>query len=197
MILPIVAYGDPVLKKRATEISKDHPNLEQIIANMYESMYGAHGVGLAAPQVGLSIRLFLVDTAPFSDDESYTLEEQAELKAFKRTFINAKIIEESGEEWSFNEGCLSIPNVREDVWRCPKVKIEYQDEDFTTHVEEFEGLIARVIQHEYDHIEGILFTDKVSTLKKRLIKSKLTSISKGKINVDYRMRFPKISKKRF
>ena len=196
MILPIVAYGDPVLKKRATEISKDHPNLEQIIANMYESMYGAHGVGLAAPQVGLSIRLFLVDTAPFSDDESYTLEEQAELKAFKRTFINAKILEESGEEWSFNEGCLSIPNVREEVWRCPKVKIEYQDEDFTTHVEEFEGLIARVIQHEYDHIEGILFTDKVSSLKKRLLKGKLTNISKGKTSVDYRMRFPNSSKKR-
>ena len=196
MILPIVAYGDPVLKKRATEISKDHPNLEQIIANMYETMYGAHGVGLAAPQVGLSIRLFLVDTAPFSEDESYTLEEKTELKAFKRTFINAKIIEESGEEWSFNEGCLSIPNVREDVWRCPKVKIEYQDEDFTTHVEEFEGLIARVIQHEYDHIEGILFTDKVSSLKKRLLKGKLTNISKGKTSVDYRMRFPNSSKKR-
>jgi len=196
MILPIVAYGDPVLKKRATEISKDHPNLEQIIANMYETMYGAHGVGLAAPQVGLSIRLFLVDTAPFSEDESYTPEEQAELKAFKRTFINAKILEESGEEWSFNEGCLSIPNVREDVWRCPKVKIEYQDEDFTTHVEEFEGLIARVIQHEYDHIEGILFTDKVSSLKKRLLKGKLTNISKGKTSVDYRMRFPNSSKKR-
>ena len=196
MILPIVAYGDPVLKKRATEISKDHPNLEQIIANMYESMYGAHGVGLAAPQVGLSIRLFLVDTAPFSEDESYTPEEKTELKAFKRTFINAKIIEESGEEWSFNEGCLSIPNVREDVWRCPKLKIEYQDEDFTTHVEEFEGLIARVIQHEYDHIEGILFTDKVSSLKKRLLKGKLTNISKGKTSVDYRMRFPNSSKKR-
>ena len=196
MILPIVAYGDPVLKKRATEISKDHPNLEQIIANMYETMYGAHGVGLAAPQVGLSIRLFLVDTAPFSEDESYTPEEQAELKAFKRTFINANIIEESGEEWSFNEGCLSIPNVREEVWRCPKVKIEYQDEGFTTHVEEFEGLIARVIQHEYDHIEGILFTDKVSSLKKRLLKGKLTNISKGKTSVDYRMRFPNSSKKR-
>ena len=195
MILPIVAYGDPVLKKRATEISKDHPNLEQIIANMYETMYGAHGVGLAAPQVGLSIRLFLVDTAPFSEDESYTPEEKTELKAFKRTFINAKIIEESGEEWSFNEGCLSIPNVREDVWRCPKLKIEYQDEDFTTHVEEFEGLIARVIQHEYDHIEGILFTDKVSSLKKRLLKGKLTNISKGKTSVDYRMRFPNSSKK--
>lgn len=196
MILPIVAYGDPVLKKRATEISKDYPNLEQIIANMYETMYGAHGVGLAAPQVGLSIRLFLVDTAPFSDDESYTSEEQAELKAFKRTFINAKILEESGEEWSFNEGCLSIPNVREEVWRCPKIKIEYQDEDFTTHVEEFDGLIARVIQHEYDHIEGVLFTDKVSSLKKRLLKGKLTNISKGKTSVDYRMRFPNSSKKR-
>ena len=197
MILPIVAYGDPVLKKRASEISIDYPNLEQIIANMYETMYGAHGVGLAAPQVGLSIRLFLVDTAPFSDDESYTSEEQAELKAFKRTFINAKILEESGEEWSFNEGCLSIPNVREEVWRCPKIKIEYQDEDFTTHVEEFEGLIARVIQHEYDHIEGVLFTDKVSSLKKRLLKGKLTNISKGKTSVDYRMRFPNSSKKRF
>lgn len=196
MILPIVAYGDPVLKKRATEISKDYPNLEQIIANMYETMYGAHGVGLAAPQVGLSIRLFLVDTAPFSDDDSYTAEEQAELNAFKRTFINAKILEESGEEWNFNEGCLSIPNVREDVSRCPKIKIEYQDEDFKTHIEEFEGLIARVIQHEYDHIEGVLFTDKVSSLKKRLLKGKLTNISKGKTNVDYRMRFPNSSKKR-
>jgi peptide deformylase len=196
MILPIVAYGDPVLKKRATEISEVYPKLEQIIANMYETMYGAHGVGLAAPQVGLSIRLFLVDTAPFSEDESYTPEEQAELNAFKRTFINAKILEESGEEWSFNEGCLSIPNVREDVSRCPKIKVEYQDESFTTHVEEFEGLIARVIQHEYDHIEGILFTDKVSSLKKRLLKGKLTNISKGKTNVDYRMRFPNSSKKR-
>ena len=196
MILPIVAYGDPVLKKRATEISKDYPNLAQIISNMYETMYGAHGVGLAAPQVGLSIRLFLVDTAPFSDDDSYTPEEQAELNAFKRTFINAKILEESGEEWNFNEGCLSIPNVREDVSRCPKIKIEYQDEDFKTHIEEFEGLIARVIQHEYDHIEGVLFTDKVSSLKKRLLKGKLTNISKGKTNVDYRMRFPNSSKKR-
>ena len=196
MILPIVAYGDPVLKKRAVEISKDYPELKQVIANMYESMYGAYGVGLAAPQVGLSIRLFLVDTAPFSEDESYSPEEQAELSTFKRTFINAKILEESGEEWDFNEGCLSIPNVREDVSRCPKIKVEYQDEDFKTHVEEFDGLIARVIQHEYDHIEGILFTDKVSSLKKRLLKGKLTNISKGKTSVDYRMRFPNSSKKR-
>ncbi len=196
MILPIVAYGDPVLKKRASEISKDTPKLEETISNMYESMYGAHGVGLAAPQVGLSIRLFMVDTSPFAEDEEYSDEEQEKLKSFKRTFINAKIIEETGEEWAFNEGCLSIPNVREDVLRQPIIKVEYQDENFKSHTETFDGLIARVIQHEYDHIEGVLFTDKVSSLKKRLLKGKLTNISKGKTNVDYRMRFPNSSKKR-
>lgn len=197
MILPIVAYGDPVLKKKATEITSDYADLKSLIANMYETMYGAYGVGLAAPQIGLSIRLFLVDTSPFAEDESYSESEKKALKSFKKTFINPEILEETGEEWAFNEGCLSIPNVREDVLRKPHIKIRYQDENFDTHTEEFDGLIARVIQHEYDHIEGVLFTDKVSTLKKRLIKSKLTSISKGKINVDYRMRFPKISKKRF
>ena len=196
MSLPIVAYGDPVLKKRASEISNDTPKLEETIANMYESMYGAHGVGLAAPQVGLSIRLFLVDTSPFADDEEYSVEEQEKLKGFKRTFINAKIIEEIGEEWSFNEGCLSIPNVREEVLRKPVIKVEYQDENFKNHTETFDGLIARVIQHEYDHIEGVLFTDKVSSLKKRLLKGKLSNISKGKTSVDYRMRFPNMSKKR-
>jgi len=196
MILPIVAYGDSVLKKRASEISKDTPKLEETISNMYESMYGAHGVGLAAPQIGLSIRLFLVDTSPFADDDEYSVEEQEKLKRFKRTFINAKIIEETGEEWAFNEGCLSIPNVREEVLRQPVIKVEYQDENFESHTETFDGLIARVIQHEYDHIEGILFTDKVSSLKKRLLKGKLVNISKGKTNVDYRMRFPNISKKR-
>jgi peptide deformylase len=196
MILPIVAYGDPVLKKRASEISKDTPKLEETISNMYESMYGAHGVGLAAPQVGLSIRLFLVDTSPFAGDDEYSAEEQEKLNSFKRTFINAKIIEETGEEWSFNEGCLSIPNVREEVLRRPVIKVAYQDEKFKSHTETFDGLIARVIQHEYDHIEGILFTDKVSSLKKRLLKGKLANISKGKTNVDYRMRFPNISKKR-
>tara|TARA_B110000971_G_scaffold202910_1_gene223042 strand:+ start:315 stop:908 length:594 start_codon:yes stop_codon:yes gene_type:complete len=196
MILPIVAYGDPILKKRASEISKSTPKLDETIINMYESMYGAHGVGLAAPQVGLSIRLFLVDTSPFADDEEYSVEEQEKLKDFKRTFINAKIIEETGVEWSFNEGCLSIPNVREEVLRKPVIKVEYLDENFNTHTETFDGLIARVIQHEYDHIEGILFTDKVSTLKKRLLKGKLSNISKGKTSVDYRMRFPNMSKKR-
>jgi len=196
MILPIVAYGDPVLKKRASEISKETPRLKETIANMYESMYGAHGVGLAAPQVGLSIRLFLVDTSPFAEDESYSIEEKRKLKYFKRTFINAKIVEEYGEDWSFNEGCLSIPNVREEVIRKSVIRIEYQDENFKKYIETFDGLIARVIQHEYDHIEGVLFTDKVSSLKKRLLKGKLTNISKGKTSVDYRMRFPNISKKR-
>lgn len=197
MILPIVAYGDPVLKKKATEITPEYSDLKSLIEDMYETMYGAHGVGLAAPQIGRSIRLFLVDTAPFSEDESYSKSERNALKLFKKTFINPEILEETGEEWAFNEGCLSIPNVREDVLRKPHIKIRYQDENFETYTEEFDGLIARVIQHEYDHIEGVLFTDKVSSLKKRLLKSKLTSISKGKINVDYRMRFPQISKKRF
>ena len=196
MILPIVAYGDPVLKKKAKEIDKDYPKLTQLIENMYETMYGAYGVGLAAPQVGLPIRLFLVDTEPFSEDEDLTDEERAQMKVFKKTFINAQIIEEEGDEWAFNEGCLSIPDVREDVFRQPKIKIQYQDENFETHVEEYDGLIARVIQHEYDHIEGVLFTDKLSSFKKRLIKGKLTNISKGKIKIDYKMRFPAMSRKR-
>lgn len=196
MILPIVAYGDAVLKKEAKEIDKDYPKLNELIENMYETMYGAYGVGLAAPQVGLPIRLFLVDTEPFSDDEDLSEKDREQMKSFKKTFINAQILEEEGDEWAFNEGCLSIPDVREDVFRKPKIKIQYQDENFETHVEEYDGLIARVIQHEYDHIEGILFTDKLSSFKKRLIKGKLTNISKGKIRIDYKMRFPAMSKKR-
>ncbi|MEF3080428.1 MULTISPECIES: peptide deformylase [Winogradskyella] len=196
MILPIVAYGDAVLKKKAKEIDKDYPKLNELIENMYETMYGAYGVGLAAPQVGLPIRLFLVDTEPFSDDEDLSEKDREQMKNFKKTFINAQILEEEGDEWAFNEGCLSIPDVREDVFRKPKIKIQYQDENFETHVEEYDGLIARVIQHEYDHIEGILFTDKLSSFKKRLIKGKLTNISKGKIRIDYKMRFPAMSKKR-
>lgn len=190
MILPIVAYGDPVLRKEAVNIEKTHPNLDQILENMWETMYNASGVGLAAPQVGLPIRVFLVDTSPFADDDSLDEEEQKALEAFKKTFINAKITEETGEEWAFNEGCLSIPNVREDVFRKEQITIEYVDEKFKKHTETYHGLIARVIQHEYDHIEGVLFTDKISSLKKRLIKGKLGNISKGKVNVDYRMRFP-------
>ena len=196
MILPIVAYGDPVLKKKGKEITKDYTNLTALLENMHETMYNAYGVGLAAPQIGLDIRLFLVDTSPFAEDSDLNPEEQAQLKDFKRTFINATILEEVGDEWAFNEGCLSIPDVREDVFRKPKITIEYFDVNFEKHTETFEGLIARVIQHEYDHIEGVLFTDKLSTLKKRLIKGKLNNISKGKITVDYKMRFPNQKKKR-
>lgn len=196
MILPIIAYGDAVLRKKGEKITKDFPNLDALIENMYETMYEAYGVGLAAPQVGLSISLFLVDTEPFFEDDTLPVKEREQLKGFKRVFINAKIIEELGDEWIFNEGCLSIPNIREDVSRKPQIKIEYQDENFKTHIEEFNGLLARVIQHEYDHIEGVLFTDKISSFKKRLIKAKLSNISKGKIDVEYRMRFPDAKKKR-
>ena len=196
MILPIVAYGDAVLRKKGKEITKDYPNLEALIENMYETMYGALGVGLAAPQIGLSIRLFIVDTAPFSEDEALDTEEQEFLKDFRQTFINPKIIKEEGDEWAFCEGCLSIPDIREDVFRQPMIRIEFYDESFKKHTKEYYGLAARVIQHEYDHIEGVLFTDKISSLKKRLIKGKLSNISKGKIEVDYKMRFPDIKKKR-
>lgn len=189
MILPIVGYGDPVLRKVGEVISPEYPHLKQIVADMYETMYNAYGVGLAAPQVGLAIRLFVIDTAPFGEDEDLSAEEQQQLKNFRRTFINAKILSEEGEEWGFNEGCLSIPEVREDVYRHEKITVEYQDEDFNTKTESFDGLIARVIQHEYDHIEGILFTDRISTLKRQLVKGKLQKIMDGKIRPDYRMKF--------
>ena len=196
MILPIVAYGTPVLRKKASEIDKDYPKLKELLENMYETMYGAFGVGLAAPQIGLAIRIFLVDASPFAEDDVLDDEERAFLKDFKQTFINAKILEEEGDEWTFNEGCLSIPDVREDVFRKPNITIEYYDEDFKKHTKSYTGLAARIIQHEYDHVEGILFTDKLSSLKKRLIKGKLIKISKGKIDVDYRMKFPEMKKKR-
>ncbi|MDP5092702.1 MAG: peptide deformylase [Polaribacter sp.] len=190
MILPIVAYGDPVLRKKSEEISKEYPNLQELIANMKETMYNASGVGLAAPQIGKAIRLFVIDASPFADDEDLNKEENEVLKNFNKVFINPKIIKEEGDEWSFNEGCLSIPDIREDVWRQPTITIEYQDEQFEKHSEILSGLAARIFQHEYDHIEGVLFTDRISSLKKRLLKKKLENISKGKIKADYRMRFP-------
>lgn len=189
MILPIIGYGDPVLRKVCEVISPDYPELKQTITNMYETMYNAYGVGLAAPQVGLPIRLFVIDTAPFGEDGDLSSEEQNQLKQFKRTFINAKILKEEGEEWGFNEGCLSIPEVREDVYRHEKITVEYCDEDFNKKTEVFDGLIARVIQHEYDHIEGILFTDRISSLKKQLIKKKLQNIMEGKTQPDYKMKY--------
>ncbi|MCH1518277.1 MAG: peptide deformylase [Flavobacteriaceae bacterium] len=196
MILPIVAYGTPVLKKKAAAISADYEGLDVLIENMWETMYAANGVGLAAPQVGLGLRLFVIDATPFAEDDELSAEEQEQLKGFKKAFINAEIEEEVGEEWAFNEGCLSIPDVREDVKRKEQLSIRYQDESGKECVETYTGLAARVIQHEYDHIEGILFTDKLSPLKKRLVKGKLNNIAKGNIVVDYKMKFPLKSKKR-
>ncbi|MCF8257405.1 MAG: peptide deformylase [Flavobacteriales bacterium] len=184
MILPIVAYGDPVLKKVGEEIDADFPNLTQFIANMFETMDHAHGVGLAAPQVGQSIRLFVVDASPFAEDHP-------ELDGFRKVFINPVILEENGKPWMFNEGCLSIPGIREDVMRKPDILIEYYDEQWELHEEKYDGLVARVIQHEYDHIEGILFVERISGLRRRLLKGKLADITKGLVDTDYRMRFPK------
>ena len=190
MILPIIAYGDPVLRKVGVDIDKEYPNLSELIENMKETMVNARGIGLAAPQIAKSIRLFIVDTSPFEKDEDLDEKEREFLANFKKVFINAKILKEEGDEWAFNEGCLSIPDINEDVFREEKITIEYLDENFEKHTEILDGLAARVVQHEYDHIEGILFTDKISSLKKRLIKKKLENISKGKISPDYRMKFP-------
>ena len=195
MILPIVAYGNPVLKRVADEITSDYLDLSELIENMWETMYAAHGVGLAAPQIGLSIRLFVIDASLFVDEEEMDQEEIDTLKDLKKVFINPIIEEEQGELWSFNEGCLSIPDVREDVSRKEEIVVSYVDENFTPQQLKLNGLAARVVQHEYDHIQGVLFTDHLSPLKKRLIKKRLTSISKGSVSVEYRMKFPKKSKR--
>lgn len=184
MILPIVAYGDPVLKKVAEEIDTDYPDLDKLVENMFETMYKASGVGLAAPQIGKSIRLFIVDATPFAG-------EHPELDGFVKVFINPIILKEEGKRWDFNEGCLSIPGIREDVQRKPNIVIEYYDENWELKEESFDGIPARVIQHEYDHIEGTLFTDHLPALKRRMLKGKLNDITKGIVDVDYKMRFPK------
>ena len=196
MILPIVAYGDPVLKKVAVEIDQSFPQVKSLIDNMFETMYNAQGVGLAAPQIGQSIRLFIVDGSPFLDDEDDKPDPRAVgLEDFKKAFINPIIHSEEGEEWGFNEGCLSIPKIREEVYRKEEICISYYDEDWNLHENvTFKGYAARIIQHEYDHIEGILFTDHLSMLKRKLLTKKLTNISKGVIPVDYRMKFPAAKK---
>lgn len=198
MILPIVAYGDPVLKKEAQEIDKNYPELDTLISDMFETMYKAAGVGLAAPQVGRSIRLFVVDGSPFADtdDDDEPDPMAVGMEDFKQVFINPIITAEDGEEWGFNEGCLSIPKIREEVYRKGKIHISYYDADWNFHEETFEGYKARIIQHEYDHIEGILFTDHLSVLKRKLLTKKLSNISKGEILVDYKMKFPAVKKGR-
>jgi peptide deformylase len=182
MILPIYAYGSPVLRQKAAEISPEYPGLTQLIADMYETMAGSNGIGLAAPQIGMAIRLFVVDGSEVEDIEP---------AGFRQTFINPVMLREYGDKWDLEEGCLSIPNVRENVSRHGTLLLRWQDEDFQTHETEFSGMAARIIQHEYDHIEGILFTDRISPLKRSLIKNRLNNISAGRVNVNYRMKFPK------
>ena len=192
MILPIVAYGLPVLRKVADDITKDYPGLEKLIADMWETMYASNGVGLAAPQINKPIRLFVVDSAQiFESQEEDEKGEYSDEPGIRETFINAKITAYEGDEWAYSEGCLSIPKVREDVYRPATITMEYLDVNFQPQVKTFNGLTARIIQHEYDHIEGKLFIDYLKPLKRKLLKGKLDDISKGKIRVDYRMLFPK------
>lgn len=190
MILPITAYGNPVLRKKAEVITADYPGLQELITNMWETLYASHGVGLAAPQVNRPIRLFLVDSKHVLDQlEEKERAEYGDDKGIKKTFINAKILDLEGDPWAYEEGCLSIPKIREDVDRPEAVTIEYLDEQFQPHRETYSGLTARVIQHEYDHIEGKLFIDYLKPLKKRLLKKRLDDITKGKVSVDYKMQF--------
>jgi peptide deformylase len=192
MILPIVAYGSPILRKVCTDITPEYPALEKLIGDMWETMYNSNGVGLAAPQVNRDIRLFVMDSEQiFANQDEDEKGEYPDEPGFKGVFINAHIVELNGNEWSYNEGCLSIPKIREDIMRNEFVTLKYVDEHFKPHTKTFIGLTARIILHEYDHIIGKLFIDHIKPLKRTLMKRKLDDISKGKINVDYRMVFPK------
>jgi len=182
MIFPVIAYGHPVLKKKAVDVPQDYQDLDILMDNMWNTMYNAQGVGLAAPQIGKSLRIFIIDTLQID-------EEGKEAKGLKQVFINAEMLEESGKQWTYEEGCLSIPHIRGDVERLNAITIKYLDADFVEHTQSFEGVNARVIQHEYDHIEGKLFTEKLKPLKKRLIQRKLEAIRKGNVKADYRMKF--------
>ncbi len=183
MIYPIVVYGHSVLRKAARDIDENFENLAEFIENMFETMNDSDGIGLASPQIGKDIRLFVVDASPLEEDEP-------ELKDFRKVFINPQIVERTGEKSNFNEGCLSIPNIREEVNREPEIRIQYYDENFDFHDEVYKGVSSRIIQHEYDHLDGIMFTDRVSPIKKRLLKGKLQAISRGKFEVSYKTRLP-------
>lgn len=190
MILPIIAYGDPLLKRESVEIEKDYPMLSELISDMFETMYNAKGVGLAAPQIGKNIRLFIVDGSPFADEEGEEPDPRAQgIENFKKVFINPIIEEESGTKWAFQEGCLSIPSIRENVSRKEAVTISYYDENWNLKEEKYTGYQARIIQHEYDHIEGILFTDLLAPLKRKMVQKKLKNISIGQVDVNYKMKF--------
>lgn len=184
MIYPIVLYGSPILRKTAKEIDKNYPDLQQFVADMFETMYSSDGVGLAAPQIGKSIRIFVIDTSSFKEDDP-------SLDGFKKAFINPKIVDFDGEMLTFNEGCLSLPKIREDVDRKSQIRIQYYDENWNFYDEKYEGIKARVIEHEYDHLEGKLLIDYLSPLKKKLLKSKLSAITKGNVDVDYKIKLLK------
>ena len=194
MILPIIAYGDSMLRKKAAEIATDYPGLKQLIDDMQETMHSASGIGLAAPQVGKSVRLFIIDTVTalkhIREDADKKDNRFMNEEGIQRVFINAKQVHKNGTPWPYNEGCLSIPKIREDIERPEEITLEYLDENFQPRKETFTGLAGRVVQHEYDHIEGILFVDYLKPLKKRLLKKKLDNISKGIVDVDYKMKFP-------
>jgi peptide deformylase len=194
MTLPIVAYGHPVLRKVAQDIDKDYPALDQFISDMWETMYASNGVGLAAPQVGRDIRVFVMDSAQiFANQDEDEKKEDAypDAPGIKEVFINAHIVEEHGDDWAYNEGCLSIPKIREDIYRAEEVTLSYLDANFKPHTRTFNGITGRIILHEYDHIDGKLFIDHLSPLKRKLLKRKLDDISKGNIRVDYKMLFTK------
>lgn len=194
MILPIVAYGNPVLRKVATDIDEHYPNLDKLIEDMWETMYASNGVGLAAPQINKDIRLFVMDSAQIfanMDEDERKEESYPDAPGIKQVFINAHIVEEIGDDWAYNEGCLSIPKIREDVYRAEEVTMKYRDENFKEHTKTFSGVTARIILHEYDHIDGKLFIDHISPLKRKLLRRKLDDISKGNVKVDYKMLFPK------
>jgi peptide deformylase len=194
MILPIVAYGHPVLRKRSHDIDENYPNLAKFIEDMWETMYASNGVGLAAPQVNKDIRLFVMDSAQIfanMDEEERQEDKYPDAPGTRQVFINAHVVEEIGDDWAYNEGCLSIPKIREDIYRAEEVTITYQDETFRSHTKTFTGITARIILHEYDHIEGKLFIDHLSPLKRKLLRRKLDDIAKGKVSVDYKMAFSK------
>lgn len=193
MIHPITAYGDPVLKKVALDIAQGFLDVKKLANEMFETMRNARGVGLAAPQIGMSLRMFVADASPIKDDdddESDDGEEKMKNIDFKQVFINPNIEEEWGEDWAYEEGCLSIPGIRGDVYRPANLRIRFFDENWVEHVREYDGFAARIIQHEYDHLEGVLFIDYLSSLKRQLLKKKLSNISKGDTDVNYRMRYP-------
>ena len=191
MIYPIVAYGDPVLRKEGRDIEQGEIDVKKLAEDMFETMYKASGVGLAAPQIGMDIRFFVVDGTVIFESTEEDEEKDPSLENFKKVFINATIIEETGDDWAYEEGCLSIPGVRADVYRPERVQIHYYDENWVEHEETYEGMAARIIQHEYDHIDGILFTDHLPAVKRQLLKKKLANITKGIVDTDYKMRFPK------